>query len=292
MDNSIRKQFVPNRMLDILQIDGSGAVAEENMKKTRRFDATVIRMGLPDADAALDGELAVQVFEKIAERVERAMPSFIEWGGVVDRFVGGDGVQVLFMDKTGSPRSSLSAVGAAVQARENMLKSGDMWKDMTFGMSFGTVNMGVLGGMGHYTVMSMSAESAIAGFLRKSAVKYSASILATERLLEHDPTIISKYTNRLLGKFYFSGINKALKIYDFYDGDEIAVRTAKRKTALLFDKGVSFFLEGDFVQARSYFIEVLKANRTDKAARVYLSLCDNFRDNPPETPEALCIERV
>ena len=163
---------------------------------------------------------------------------------------------------------------------------------MTFGLSFGQVIVGVLGGGGYYNVTSMSHETSISKFLQQCAVKYSASILATERILEHDPSIAAKYTNRLLGKFYFSNINQAVKVYDFYDGDEIGIRTAKRKTALLFEKGVSFFLAGDFVQARSYFIEVIKANRLDKAARLYLSLCDSYRENPPESPEALCIERL
>ncbi len=288
MKESIREQFIPKQKLDILQIDGTYDQAKDKIKKLRHFDATVVRMGLPEIEAGIDGEKAMRVFEQFAEQVEHAMPSFLEWGGVVDYYVEG-GMQLFFMN---DKASNVDAVGAAIQARENLLKRDELWKGITFGLTYGSVILGALGGGGHYAVMTMSHESSVSKYLQRSAAKYSASILVTERLLEHDPTIMSKYTCRLLGKFYFNRLKKALKVYDFYDGDKIDVRTAKRKTALLFDKGVSLFLAGDFAQARSYFIEVIKANRMDKAARIYLSLCDNFRENPPESPEALCIERV
>lgn len=288
MGKNIREQFIPSQKLDFLQIDGTIEGAKSRIKVPRHFEAAVIRMGLPVFERGIEAERAVQIFERIAEQVEQAMPSFIKWGGMVDRFVEG-GVQLLFMN---NEDCAMGAVGAAIQVREELLKDEEMWKGMTFGMTYGHVILGVIGGVGQYNVMSMSHEAAIAKFLQRAAAKYSASILAGERLMERDPAIRSKYSCRLLGKFYFSAIKKSIKVYDLYDGDEISVRTAKRKTALLFDKGVSLFLAEDFVQARSYFIEVLKANRTDKAARTYLSLCDNFRENPPESPEDLCIERV
>lgn len=288
MEKSMREFFIPKRKLDILQIDGTYDEAEQRLKKPSSFNTTVIRMGLPDIMDRHDENALIQLFEQLSEWVESVLPAFIEWGAVVDRF-GEDGVQLFFMD---SDSGAVGAVGAAIQVREKLLKSESMWKDMTFGLTYGSVILGVLGGMGYYSVMSMSYVEYISQLLQQSAKKYSASILVTEQLLEHDPSIKSKYTHRLLGKFYFSGIDKAIKIYDFYDGDEITVRTAKRKTALLFEKGVSLFLAEDFVQARSYFIEVIKANRKDKAARAYLSLCDSFRENPPESPEALCIERL
>ncbi len=285
MENSIRDQFIPKQKLDFLQIDGTSEEAKALLKKPRHFEAAVVRMGLPGIEPGLGCEEAVQMFERLSEHVEQCVPAFMNWGGVVDHYAS-DGVQMLFMD------NEAGAVSAAIRAREMLLKQKELWKDLTFGISYGHVILGVLGGAGSYSVMSVSHASSISEFLQRAAAKYSSSILVTEQLLEKDESVMSKYTCRLLGKFYFSNIHKALKVYDFYDGDDIAVRTAKRKTALLFDKGVSFFLEGDFAQARSYFIEVIKANRMDKAARIYLSLCDNFRENPPESPEAFCIERV
>ncbi|MBQ7676704.1 MAG: hypothetical protein IJT32_00575 [Lachnospiraceae bacterium] len=285
MGKSIREQFIPKKKLDFLQIDGTFEEAKQNLKTPRCIDAGVMRMGMADIDFGFDDNEAPAMFERIAAQVEHAMPSFAEWGGEVDHDLG-TGVQLLFMEnKTG-------ALGAAIQARERLLKRAEMIRDMTFGLSYGKVVLGVLGGAESYSVMSFSQVSFISAFLQQVTGKYSASILVSEELIRQDPSLTSKYSCRLLGKFYFGKIKKTLKVYDFYDGDEIAVRTAKRKTDLLFDKGVSLFLAEDFARARSYFIEVIKANRGDKAARIYLSLCDTFRENPPESPEELCIERV
>lgn len=285
MKESIREQFIPRKKLDFLQIDGTYEEAKQKIKTPRKLDATVVRMGLPDVHLGIDQDMVTQLFVRISDQVEQAMPSFIEWGGVVDHYEE-DGAQLLFMD------NKVGAVGAAIEVRERLLRKSELIKGMTFGLSYGSVLLGVLGGAGTYSVMSLSHEAFISEYLQRATAKYSASILATENILKQDASIASKYSCRLLGKFYFSFIKKALKVYDFYDGDEIDVRTAKRKTALLFDKGVSFFLAEDFVRARSYFIEVIKANRRDKAARIYLSLCDNFRENPPKSPEEFCIERV
>ena len=59
-----------------------------------------------------------------------------------------------------------------------------------------------------------------------------------------------------------------------FDGDPVEVRNQKRRTKTAFEKGVKVFAEGDFPQARVCFIEVLKTDQQDLAARRYVHLCE------------------
>ena len=79
------------------------------------------------------------------------------------------------------------------------------------------------------------------------------------------------------------------RIFDIFDGDTTDIRNRKRKTRMLFEKGVRLFMAREFAEARSYFIEVLKADRDDKAAREYVFLCDKYYSLPPDRVEEATI---
>ena len=81
-----------------------------------------------------------------------------------------------------------------------------------------------------------------------------------------------------------------IKVYDIYDGDAPEQKQGKRRTRLIFEQGVDRFVHGSYKEARIYFVEVLKADRYDLAARAYLYLCDTYSDASPDEVE-ICIEK-
>ena len=72
------------------------------------------------------------------------------------------------------------------------------------------------------------------------------------------------------------------KIYDVFDGDEKDTRNRKRQTKMLFEKGVLLFSEQNYQEARQHFIEVLKTDRMDKAAKEYVYLCEWYLNESEE----------
>ncbi len=280
----IRDYFIPRRQLKLLGYDSNAVVKEDELDRKRAFHAVILRTGIDLEKDWSDPGKAEEVLHFLDQHYSLTVPNVAKYNGYVDRITE-NGVQVVFEEH------AVDAVAAAVQIREEVLKKDtSVAEKMNFGIAYGQVLLGSIGTGMRHMVISLSNESDFAGFLLNCTLKYRAHILVTETFMRQDEQIALKYAHRLLGEFYYKRRGAAERIYDIFDSDEISVRTAKRKTVLLFDKGVVAFLEGDFAAARSYFIEVLKADRSDKAARVYLSLCDTYRDHPPVDRQGFCLE--
>ena len=95
-------------------------------------------------------------------------------------------------------------------------------------------------------------------------------------LKEQIPDFERNYSSRYLGQIYLRAADQTEELYDVYDGDSVEDKNGKRRTRLLFEKGVEFFQQRRFYDARLHFIEVLKANRMDRAAKEYLYLCSRY----------------
>lgn len=121
--------------------------------------------------------------------------------------------------------------------------------------------------------------------MQEKANEYGARILISGSMKKQIPGFEKHYNSRYLGYIWLKAAGAAENLYDVYDGDELESRNAKRKTKILFEKGVELFQKRRFYDARLYFIEVLKANRMDGAAKQYLYLCNQYQaeDDFPET---------
>jgi TolA-binding protein len=53
----------------------------------------------------------------------------------------------------------------------------------------------------------------------------------------------------------------------------------KEKTKALFEQAVMLYQVGRFYDAREAFVQVIKVNRQDKAAKLYFYLCDEYFQN-------------
>ena len=148
----------------------------------------------------------------------------------------------------------------------------------------------VVGHEKRFGTLTISETTGLAEFLQELAVRYKARILITGSLKAQIPDFEKHYNSRYLGSIYLKAARTAEDLYDVYDGDEPADKNGKRKTRLLFEKGVALFQDEKFHDARQHFIEILKANRMDGAAKEYLYLCNRYcpeGDVPADKPTYL-----
>lgn len=78
------------------------------------------------------------------------------------------------------------------------------------------------------------------------------------------------FAYRYLGKVKVKGKDKALKIYDLYEGEPIAIRELKAQTKVIFEQGVAHYFNRKFGKAAECFKQVLAVNERDLAAQYYL----------------------
>lgn len=170
-----------------------------------------------------------------------------------------------------------NAVKCAITICQRMVGSGkesESFKDLSVGINFGLVCTSSVGYGDFRMPMTISEGTNIARQLSYAAHKYNSRILISESVASHIADINGRYSIRRLGNIYISNDEKSECVYDVYDGDLIDEKNRKRRSKLFFETGVDLFLQGNHLQARSYFIELIKSNRDDRAAKQYLFLCD------------------
>lgn len=220
---------------------------------------------------------AKEVFMFINKFLNRAVPIIYENGGVIESFQEA-GMNILILEEYENTLSL--AVSLCELLNELKLENREgFYGDFSIGLSFENVILGVVG---HEKRMSMSALSADAPGLSKwllsIAGKYYSKIIAPDLCLDKIGEVRDRFNMRLLGCIYITATGRMHKIYDIFEGDTPETRNLKRQTKIAFEKGVSLYLKGIYQEARKYFIEVLKTDNKDRAAREYIYLCEKARE--------------
>ncbi len=142
------------------------------------------------------------------------------------------------------------------------------------GIDYGPVCVGSVGYKDFHMPLVMSKGMEEAAFLSENAQKYRARILVTGDAAAQIRDFQTRYNTRRLGLIYYKASKKTDDFYDVFDGDCFQTKYNKMRSRLFFETGVDLFLKGSYLEARSYFIELLKFDRDDAAAKQYIFKCD------------------
>ena len=279
---SIFERFFPKNLPELL---GIRRVEDITMNLQRSFTASVMSVRVLNYDHAIHTMASDKLFMAINRMFSRLIPVVAQSGGIIDRF-----------DKAGMTglyaEDSEQALKAAVSLCEQVdeLHESQNYGEFAVGLDHGEVIIGVVGHEQRISPVTMSESVNVSEFLQKKAGKYGARILVTEAFAGHVTGFFKNYNSRLLGYFYDSAQDHAIKIYDVYDGDIAERKLSKRRTRMIFEKGIEYYIHGNYEEARLYFVEVLKADRYDLAAKEYLYMCDMLCNERIGEVE-ICIER-
>ncbi len=88
---------------------------------------------------------------------------------------------------------------------------------------------------------------------------------------------------RPIGKMMMKDRNKAITLFDVYEGDEVQLKHRKSMTLEDFKTGIKAYQEGRFYEARTAFVKVLSAVGEDNISKAYFYLSDHYyREGKPE----------
>ena len=190
------------------------------------------------------------------------------------------GISVVFT------RDSENALRCAVEICSNYDRQNETENifSLTIGIHYGTVCMGTVGFGSFSTFVAVSGDKSLARRISELAEPLGAKILITGSAADRIAGFSGRYSSRRLG-FVRSRISERdIELFDVFDGDPAETKYKKRRSRLFFEKGVELFLAESYLQARSYFIELLKFDRVDKPAKEYIFKCDSFlADDKPES---------
>jgi len=243
------------------------------------LDSVVMDMNTQNFTEQIHSMQAKEIFAFINHMLTKTVPFVCEKKGGIDSFYEA-GFTAFFWDKYEN------AVIAAISISELIYKEAEqseLFEEFSIGLSYGNVLAGLAGTEERYAMITVSEYAGISSFLQSIARKYDSRILITGTLRGKIQNFEQKFHARKIGYVYITANQSMEEIYDVFDGDPIAVRNNKKKTKIVFEKGVSYYAEQDYQKARQYFIEVFKTNRYDKAAKEYLNRCEqNLAGGKPE----------
>ncbi|QMV41092.1 adenylate/guanylate cyclase domain-containing protein [Cohnella cholangitidis] len=195
--------------------------------------------------------------------------------GLISKYLGA-GFMALF------PGYAEEALNAAIAIRQELTeynagrrRAGYVPVDIGIAIHRGPLMMGIIGEERRWEGNVISDDVHLTATLEKLSEELGASVLVTRDLFEQlrEP---ERYRHRSLGRITPEGQESAIELIDVYEGDSEQLRQAKDRTRALFERGLMLCQEGRFYDARETFVEVIKQNRMDKAAKLYFYLCDEY----------------
>ena len=272
--DDITAAFLPMELFEVLGIrKNSGKAADSLLKTQKEFQTGILNLDIADFEEILRTLSAREVYEIINQSFSQSIPPILSAGGVISDFHESGGFTALL------PRAADEGLDAAILVCEKVRRieeKNELDKRYSIGLCFGEVMIGVAGERQRLTALTLSLQTGLSSFLQKRAPFYYARILASETYMDQIKDAGRRYNYRLLGQIYIKSMEKIERVYDVFDADAPEVRNQKRKTRMVFEKGLELFLARNFSEARSYFIEVLKTDRMDLAAREYVLRCDQY----------------
>lgn len=216
-----------------------------------------------------------QNFDFMNSFLKRFSPFVRKEEGLVSKYLGA-GFMALF------PARSEDALRAAVAIRrelvsynESLQSSGYAPVDMGMAIHKGPLMLGIVGEEQRMEGNVISDDVNTTATLERMSDTMGASILVTRTFFEQLRSP-ERFRHRQLGRVRIEGKDEPLELIDVYEGDSDAVRALKDRTKGMFERGIALCQEGRFFDARETFIEVIKVNRFDKAAKLYFYLCDEY----------------
>ena len=261
---SIYRRFLPTELLGMTG-------THDTSTQPKGMAAVILNGNITGFQELIHDTPMKEVYRLINQVMSFCVPMIERKNGIIHCFQDA-GVSALFREQMEDGLDAASGIC------EEIIQLADCkhYQNFAIGLCYGFVMVGIVGYGERLSVLTLSSYTGLGEFLCKSAPRYYARILAVESYVSKIRDFGKRYNCRLLGTFYIRDRQCMEKVYDIYDGDQVAVRNKKRKTKMLFEQGVRLFLDRRFGEARTCFIEVLKADRDDRAAREYIFLCDKY----------------
>ena len=261
------QRFLPAEILKLL---GRKSYSQLSVGDQQYSSAAIMEVNTAGFQAFVHDKQPDAVFTYINNMLNRIIPIVYENDGVVEGFAEG-GLTAFYRENR--ERAVVAAVSVC-ETMERMSRENPEYQAVTVGLCYGQLMVGAVGHDRRMTILILSEAREFARFLQSMGPKYYARIIVTAGFLEAIPDWGKKFNYRLLGYVYLHTSRTVEKIYDVFDGDSVEVRNRKRKTKMVFEKGVALFMERRTAEARQHFIEVMKMDHGDKAAKEYLLRCD------------------
>lgn len=267
MIHKVSQKFVPTEFIKSL---GKNTLTEVALGDLAEREVTVMFAdirgftGLSESLDPKDNFLFINSFNR------RMGPIVRKHQGFIMQYLG-DGFMALF------PSGSQNALRASVEMQQALEDYNDerIKKDrfpvkVGIGMQNGSLIMGITGDIDRLDAAIISDTVNTASRIEGLSKHFGSSILLTE-LCREQLTHPGEFDFRYLGPVQVQGKQKTIGLYECINGDDSSLLEHKRATLSTFNHGMELYFNKEFAMAAVTFQKVLKKNRNDQPARLFLN---------------------
>lgn len=270
--NEVTFRFVPQAFLKLL---GKDSILDLQLGDQTERDMCIMVTNIKNFYDISKTLTPQENFNFLNSYLKRFGPVIRQHEGMISKYLGA-GIMALFQRRTDE------AMTAAIEMRKtleeyNKHRDHSDYAPIDIGIALhkGPLMLGMIGEEKRMEGSVISDEVNLATHLETLCSTLGASILVTDAMM--DSLIFpERYAYRALGMISLPGKDRPIQLFDVYHGDAEHVRKLKAETKLLFEKGVTLYQQGRFFDAREAFVEVIRINRYDEAAKQYFHLCDAY----------------
>ena len=265
-------RFVPQQFFKSL---GKQGILDIELGDQVQRNMTVMVANLREFSQLSQQLTPAENFNFMNSFLSRFGPMVRKEDGLISKYLGA-GFMALY------PGYAEQSLRTAVAIRRELInynagrrRAGYIPVDVGIAIHHGPLMMGIIGEEQRWEGNVISEDVNLTSVLEKLSQELGAHILVTREFFEQlrEP---ERFRHRTLGRITPEGQEQAVELIDVYEGDADLLRQAKDRTKAMFERGLMLCQEGRFYDARETFVEVIKMNRLDKAAKLYFYLCDEY----------------
>jgi len=268
---NVYARFLPNRITDLL-----GVPSVESIDKQTFASRVMTTMYVSFTfDEQVYESRSKELFDNINEVTECAARIISAQGGMILSFAH-NGFDALFEPDSSAPVSAAVAIRQEIIAMNRERSRRNLSPvALHITLDSGEVMLGVVGDETRMQATAVSSSFNTARMLDALFSRFEANILCTERIERWT----EGYGSRYIGKTHNGA--ELIRVYEIYDGDPYPMRQGKAEAKKAFSEGVYTLYAGEYAAAKRIFMEIVRRNSGDGAARHYLYLEDRFEKEPP-----------
>lgn len=264
--NSAYERFIPREFLRTL---GKESIIDVKLGDQIHQEMTVFFSDIRSFTTISEKMTPKENFDFLNEYLSNCIPAVLNNHGFIDKYIG-DAVMAIF------PKDPESAVKAAIDTLLQLEVYNQRRKEKGLdeircgiGLHTGPVMLGTIGNDDRMdgTVISdaVNLSSRLEGLTKQFGVSLAISGQTLSKIKN-----TGSFNSRFLCKVKVKGKEKAVKVYEIFDGDNEQIRNLKQKIKKTYEIGMVHYLNKEFSKAVTDFDNCLKIYPGDETSKRYL----------------------
>jgi class 3 adenylate cyclase len=262
-------RFVPSQFLQFLERE---SIVDVQLGDSVQKEMSVLFADIRDFTTLSESMSPEDNFQFINAYLSRMEPIVLAHQGFIDKYIG-DAIMALFGNGADDAvRAGIAMLHELTEYNQHRANSGYAPIQIGIGINTGSLMLGTVGGQNRMDSTVISDAVNLASRLEGLTKKYRVNLLMSHHTFSQLKDS-QKYGFRIIDRVRVKGKSTAVSVYEVFDADSPNIRDAKLKTKTIFEEALLLYNMQSFREAAMGFEEVLRRNREDTVAQIYLDSC-------------------